>query len=202
MSRATRFRLVCNLLALLMLIVGLRQLADPLLAFADPLLSTATLNCSPCTYETDPVRLMDPPLQKQAWKIEGIEESILERLQQPHVQWLVFGAEAVRAIPLFVLFFALAAGIRRFAKIGFSRRLMSWLRLSAAAALVWALAHPVSRSMRASAFDVVLTGTESFRIPIDFYPLIQGALISGAALVALWAIEEATALQSNAEEYV
>lgn len=202
MSRAMRFRLVCNSLALLMLLVGVRQLADAFLAYADPLLATANLNCSPCAYETDPVRLMDTPLQREAWRTEGIEQRILERLQRPHVRWMVFGAEAVRAIPLFVLFAALAAGIRSFAKRGFSRKLMGWLRLSAVAALVWALAHPVSRSMQASAFDVVLTGTEKFRLSVDFYPLIQGFLVAGAALVALWAIEEATALQSSEEDYV
>jgi hypothetical protein len=79
---------------------------------------------------------------------------------------------------------------------------MKWLRLSAFSALLWALAGPVARSMKASAFDVVLTGVERFRLPVDFYSLIQGILIAGAALVALWAIEEALMIQSSAEDYV
>jgi len=201
-SRATRFRLVCNSLALLMLVVGLRQLVDPVLAFADPLLATAQLNCSPCAYEIDPVRLLDRPLHKQAWQIEGIEQRIAERLQEPHVRWLVFGSEALRSVPLFLLFLGLAAGIRSFAATGFSRTSMKWFRLSAVAALVWAAAGPVSRSMRASAFDVVITGTEKFRFPVDFYSLIQGILIAGAALVALWAIEEAMTIEGIEEDYV
>jgi hypothetical protein len=56
--------------------------------------------------------------------------------------------------------------------------------------------------MRASAFDVVITGVERFRLPIDFYDLIQGILIAGAALVAIWAVEEAMTIQSSAEEIV
>jgi hypothetical protein len=185
-----------------MFLVGLRQLVDPVLAFADPLLATAQLNCSPCAYEIDPVRLLDRPLQKQAWQTEGIEQRIAQRLQEPHVPWLVFGSEAVRSIPLFLLFLGLAVGIRSFAAAGFSRTSMKWLRLSAVAAIVWAAAGPVSRSMRASAFDVVITGADKFRFPVDFYGLIQGILIAGAALVALWAIEEAVTIQSSEEEYV
>jgi hypothetical protein len=185
-----------------MFLVGLRQLVDPVLAFADPLLATAQLNCSPCAYEIDPVRLLDRPLQKQAWQTEGIEQRIAQRLQEPHVPWLVFGSEAVRSIPLFLLFLGLAVGIRSFAAAGFSRTSMKWLRLSAVAAIVWAAAGPVSRSMRASAFDVVITGAEKFRFPVDFYGLTQGILIAGAALVALWAIEEAVTIQSSEEEYV
>jgi hypothetical protein len=202
MNRATRFRLVCNGLALLMLLVGTRQLVDPILALADPLLATAQLNCSPCAYDIDPVRLLDRPLQRQAWQLGGVEQRILERLQEPHVPWLVFGSEAVRSIPLSVLFLALALGIRGFAAAGFSPGSIRWFRVSAVTALVWTAAGPVSRSMRASAFDVVLTGAEKFRFPIDFYSLIQGILIAGAALVALWAVEEATALRSSAEDYV
>jgi hypothetical protein len=202
MSRAKRFQLACNTLALLMLLVGLRQLVDPVLALKNPLLSTAQLSCSPCSYETDPVRLLDVPLQKRAWQTEGAEERILERLKEPRVYWLVFASEAVRAIPLFLLFVGLAAGIRSFAAAGFSPAVMKWLRLSAFSALLWALAGPVARSMKASAFDVVLTGVEKFRLPVDFYSLIQGILIAGAALVALWAIEEALMIQSSAEDYV
>ena len=202
MSRATRFKLVCNGLALLMLLVGLRQLVTPAASLSDPLLATARLNCSPCAYEKDPIRLLDPPLQKRGWRTPGVEQRILERLRMPGVHWLVAGSEAVRAVPLFLLFLGLAAGIRSFAAHGFTRRLVRWFRLSAAAAVLWSLSGPVSRSMRAWAFDPVLTGVERFRFPIDFYSLIQGMLIAGAALVALWAIEEAMAIRSDAEDFV
>lgn len=202
MSRASRFRLVCNGLAFLMLLVALRQLVDPLLALADPLLATAQLNCSPCAYEIDPVRLMDGPVRKQGWQIDGVEQRILDRLEEPLVPWLVFGAEAVRSVPLFFLFLGLAVGVRSFAAAGFSHSAMRWFRVSAVAAIFWTVAGPISRSMRASAFDVVITGVEGFRLPIDFYDLVQGILIAGAALVAIWAVEEAMAIQSSAEEIV
>jgi hypothetical protein len=96
----------------------------------------------------------------------------------------------------------LAAGIRSFAEAGFTRRSMLWFRVAAAAALLWSLAGPISRSLRASAFDVIFTGVEKFRLPIGFHDLIQGLLISGAALVAIWAIEEAIAIRSSLDDYV
>jgi hypothetical protein len=202
MGRATRFRLICNALALVMLLVGVRQLVNPAMTLSDPLYSTAQLNCPPCMYQFDPVRLLDSPLQKGAWQTPGMEQRIVQRLQAPHVRWLIFAAEAVRAVPLFFLFLGLAVGIRSFAKAGFTRRSMLWLRVSAAAALLWSLAGPVSRSLRASAFDVLFTGVESFRLPIGFHDLIQGLLISGAALVAIWAIEEAMAIRRSLDDYV
>jgi hypothetical protein len=187
---------------MIMLLVGLRQLVDPLLVAADPLYGSAQMNCPPCTYQLDPVRLLDPPLQKRAWQTAGMEQRILQRLEVPHVPWLLFAAEAARSVPLFVLFLGLAAGIRGFAKAGFTRQSMLWFRLSAAAAFAWTLAGPISRSMRAAAFDKIFTGVDQFRLPVDFYDLIQGILISGAALVAIWAIEEAMAIRSNLEDYV
>jgi hypothetical protein len=46
-----------------MLLVGRRQLIDLSLILVDPLLGSAQLNCSPCEYQTDPVRLIDPILE-------------------------------------------------------------------------------------------------------------------------------------------
>jgi hypothetical protein len=185
-----------------MFLVGLRQLVDPALILIDPRLGSAQLNCSPCEYQTDPVRLIDPLLQKRAWQTPGIEQRILDRLQLPHVPWLLFAAEAVRSIPLFFLFVGLALGIRSFAKTGFTSSSVRWFRLAAVASLVWALAGPVSRGFRASAFDAAVTGVEKFRFAVDLYDLLQGVMISGAALVALWAVEEAMTMRSNLEDYV
>ena len=202
MGRAARFRLVCNALAILMFLVGLRQLVDPALILVDPLLGSAELNCSPCEYRIDPVRLVDPLLQKRAWQTPGADQRIIERLQLPTVPWLLFSVEAVRSIPLFLLFAGLALGIRSFAKTGFTSASIRWFRLAAAASLVWALAGPIARGFRASALDAAVTGVDGFRIALDFYDLLQGVMISGAALVALWAVEEAMAMRSNLEDYV
>lgn len=202
MTRATRFRIVCNSLAVLMLLVGIRQLVDPALSLYDPLLGSAQLNCSPCRYDLDPVRLLDQPLQRDAWQTPGIDTRILGRLQLAEVRWLLFAAELVRSLPLFVFFVGLAGGIRSFARAGFTSLSLRWLRLAAAASLVWALAGPVSRSFRALALDAAITGMERFRLPVDFYDLLQGLMLSGAALVALWAVEEAIGIRSSLEDYV
>lgn len=202
MSRAARFRVVCHFLSALLLITGLRQLVDPALTAVDPLLGTAQLSCSPCRVDLDPVRLLDRPLWKRAWQDSGIDERIQLKLVQPNVRRLLIGATAALAIPLCVMFVSLSIAVRRFARNGFASRATRWLRLSALSALIWTLMGPVSRSMRAWAMDSTISGAENFRVPIDFYHLISGALIAGMAWAAAWALQEAVEIQRDLDEYV
>ena len=202
MNRTVRFRLVCSVLSALLLVVGIRQLVEPVLTSMDPLLGTSQLSCTPCRIDTDPVRLLDRPLWKQGWQIEGVNQRIEQKLDEPRVQWLLIAATAAVALPLCLMFVSLGMAMRSFGRRGLASDAPRWLRLAALSALGWTLMVPVSRSLRAWALDSTISGVDSFRLPIDFYQLVTGVVIAGAALATVWALEEALIIQRDLDEYV
>lgn len=202
-SRARRFRLLCYALAAAFLTIGFIRLAASALPLIDPLLTTAQYECDPCGIRTDPVQLLEPEAARQkAWRTPGSAERIVERIRLPEVKLMLFAAQAVRAVPFFVLFLGLALALRSFARTGFGSTGVRWIRRAALGAVAWTLAQPVSMSIRWTAFSPVTHGRELRHIVIGSEELIVGILIAGAAWVVLWALEEALALQRDLEGYV
>jgi hypothetical protein len=201
-DRARRFRLACNLLSILLLLIALRQLLEPALTAINPVLGTAEFSCSPCRIEQDPVRLLDAPLRKWGWQTPGVDARIIERVQTAKVHWLLTASALSVALPLFLLFLSLAIAVRRFAQRGFASNAANWLRLAGWSALAWGLMGPVSRSFQALALDAVFTGADRFRLPIDFFHVITGVVIAGIILAAIWALEEAVEIQRDLADYV
>jgi hypothetical protein len=202
MTRNKRFKTLCNVLALFLLIVALRQLVDPVLTAIDPVLGTAELNCSPCRYETDPVRLMDPTIRAEAWATPGLEARIVERLELPRVRLLLLLASATAYVPLCLVFLFLTLALRSFAESGFRSGAERWLKLTAGAALLWAVAGPLSRGFGTLALDAVLSGHDRFRIVLDMYHLARGLMIAGAALAVIWVLREGAEHQDDLDRYV
>jgi hypothetical protein len=202
MTKARRLRTVCNLLAAFLLIVALRQLVDPVLTAIDPLLGTAELNCSPCAYETDPIRLLDRPLRDEGWAAPDVAAKILERLESPRVRGLLLLSSIAAALPLSLAFVFLALALRSFVGSGFRSGAARWLRWTAGAAVLWAAMGPVSRGLGALALDAVFTGADQIRLPVDFYHLARGLMMAGAALAAVWVLQEGAEQQDDLEQYV
>lgn len=202
MTANNRLRMVCNALAAFLLVVALRQLVDPVLTAFDPVLGTAELNCSPCRYETDPIRLMDPTVRDEAWGTPGMEARILERLESTRVRRLLLVAATTAAVPLCLTFLFLAFAMRSFAKSGFRSGAERWLKLTAGAALLWAVAGPLSRGFGTLALDAVLTGVDRFRVALDMYHVARGLMIAGAALTVIWILREGAEHEDDLDRYV
>jgi hypothetical protein len=56
--------------------------------------------------------------------------------------------------------------------------------------------------MGALALDAVFTGADQFRLPVDFYHLARGLMIAGAALAAVWVLQEGAEHQDDLDRYV
>jgi hypothetical protein len=202
-SRARRFRLVCYALAALFLVIGGLRLATSALPLIDPLLTTAHFECDPCVVRTDPVLLLGPNSARlKAWRTPGSEERISQRIRRTDVKLMLFAAQAVRAVPFFVLFLGLAMALRSFARTGFSPAGVRWIRRASLGAVGWTLAQPVSTSIRWTALSPITHGRELRHVVVGSDQLIVGILIAGAAWVVVKALEEALAMQRDLEEYV
>jgi hypothetical protein len=203
MDRTRRFRIICNVLATLFVLVGAAHLATAFVPLADPLLSRAVISCDPCRIEKDPVFLIEPETRRRdAWRTPGMAERISRRAEQPTVRLMLFAAEAVRGVPFFVMFLALAMGLRSFGSSGFSAGAVRWLKRSAAAAIVWTLAQPLSQSIRWTAFAPVTDREGVVHIVFGGSALLWGVLIAGAVWISVRALEAALVLQQDLEDYV
>lgn len=202
-TRARRFRRVASVLVVLFLITGVLRLTAATVPLIDPRLGNITYECNPCVLQTDPVLLLEPESARQkARRTPGSEQRILERIRLPEVKLMLFIASAVRAIPFFVMFLGFAMALRSFARAGFNRGGVRWLRRSALAAIVWTVAQPVAMSIRQTAFSPITHGRELRHLVFDSSALILGILIAGAAWLTVWALEEAVTMQRELEEYV
>jgi hypothetical protein len=204
MTRAQRFRAVCNALAALFLIVAVGRLATAALPLVDPILSTASFTCGPpCRIETDPVLLLEPQAaRKAAWQTPGAAKSIAAHARLPKTRAMLFASELVSTLPFFVLFLGLALAMRSFGRSGFNLGALRWLRRSAVASVVLALVQPVAESIHWTAFSRVTHGSEVTQLVFSSGELIAGILLSGAVWVCVWVLDQALALKTDLEEYV
>ena len=203
MTRTARFRRMCRILAGLLLAAALIRLGISFVPLFDPLLAWPVTGCESCTFQRDPVTLLTTDeARKLAWQTPGTERRILEHLEQPEVRTLLFAAEAVRAVPLFVLFMSLALALRSFAVSGFNQIAARWLRWSAAASIGWVLAQPVAQSIRWTIFSPITHGRELTHLVLNVNDLIWPMLLSFAVWICAWALEEATTLQRDLEDFV
>lgn len=202
-KRATRFRLVCYSLAMLLLAIGIARLAASALPLVDPLLTTARYECNPCVIRTDPVLLLEPDTARvQAWRTPGTAERIVDRIARPEIKLMLALAHAARGIPFFVMFLGLALALRSLARAGFNAGAVRWIRRAALGAVVWTIAQPVSMSIRWTALSPITHGRELRHVVFGGDDLVLGILIAGAAWVAAWALEEALVMQRDLEGYV
>lgn len=202
MNRTKRFSTICHALAAMFLLIGITRLATAALPLIDPRLSTVSYECEPCALRTDPVLLLESSQRAKAWQTPGSAERIVERIRLPKVKLMLFVDHAVRAIPFFFLFLGLAMALRSFARMGFNHGGVLWLKRSALAAMVWALAQPVATSIRHAAFSPITLGREMRQVVLSGDSLIFGLLIGGAAWVTLWALDQALTMQRDLEGYV
>ena len=203
MARTTRFRLICQGLAAFFLLVAVTRLAVSFFPIVDPLLTLPAIGCEECSYQRDPVTLLEPQsARKRAWQTPGAAERIVQRLEEPKVRLMLVSAHLIRALPFFLVFGALAMALRSLAQKRFSSDAIRWLRRAAFASIVWALGHPIAQSVLWTAFSPITHGRELSHIVLDVSSVVWPVLLSGAVWVCVWALEEAMALQQDLEEYV
>ena len=201
--RARRFRRLARAMALFLFAAAAVRLATGALPLIDPRLSTAQVTCDPCVLSTDGVRLLEPESVRE--RVRGVPsevERLNRHLSQPKVKLLLFLAEMIRALPFFVMFLGMAMALRALAARGFNRDAVRWLRRAALAAIVWTIGQSAAASVRWTALSEITHGQATRHILLDPNSLIMGVMISGAAWVVLWALEEAQAMQEDLEEYI
>ena len=202
-ARLRRFRAIAMVLALLLLAVGSMRLVLGSLSLIDPALTTATYSCDPCVLETDVVRLLEPESTRvRVRETPGGADALRTLVSQPRVKLMLFISEWTRAVPFFLIVLSMAMGVRSLARTGFSEVSVRWLRRATTAGVAWTLLQPVSMSLRWTALSPVSHGKPIRHIVFDTDALVLGVILSAAAWIITWSLEEARAMRIDLEEYV
>jgi hypothetical protein len=202
-TKLRRFRATVAIVSTLFLLTGIVELGKSTLPLLDPLLTTARYSCDPCRMSTNAMLWLDSDEMRQQVRADPEGPARLAaHLQTPSVKTMLFLSEAVRAVPFFLLFVAIAMGLRSLAAGGFSQVAIRWLRRSALAAVAWTLAQPIGMSIRWTALSPITHGRPLRHIVANSDTLLVGLLISGAAWAVAWALKEAYTMRRDLEEYV
>lgn len=193
---------ICYLLAL-------ARGADALIPFIAPSAwSPWRVSCvySLCEWRVDEVRLLPPAVQTAESERPKVIAILKERAETPGVRASLVAAELVRLIPEVLFLVSLALAFRRLGKGEvFGRRTIIWLRRAAAAALLAAVAQPVTVLAQMSILLAPLTGSESDNGVNVYMPIgeaLAGLFLASAAWVVAFALEEGKTKQDELAGYV
>ena len=205
MDKARRLRLVCFILAGVYLAVAAGRLAIGLAPLAEPAASTARIHCQPmrCWTDLDPVRLLEPVARDAVQRDPAGPARLSALLERPGVRATLAAGEALRAVPAVLLYLFLALAFRQFARgHGMPRAAIPWLRRAAGAALLAVLVQPVADTLRMTALSPVAIGRQQWHVAFNGGPFLWGLLLAGAVWVAVWALEQAGAVEAELAEIV
>jgi hypothetical protein len=197
------FRRLCHLLAGgLLLLAGLR-LGLAFVPLFDPLFEVPVIGCNGCNLREDPVLLLEPETARRAaWRDPSAASQIVALVEQPRVRAGLALAQLIRALPFAVLLGALALAIRSLAGRGIAPATLRWLKRSALAGLVYALAQPIAQSVRWTIFSPVTLGEARTHIVLEVGTIFWPLLLAGAAWVSALAMQQALALRTELEDFV
>lgn len=205
MSRTSRLRIVCAVMATLCLLAGVLRLGAAVVPLADPIWTTNTLLCQGvrCRLLADPLRLLGPVQAIEARRIPDAAAKLTARSRLPGVRGMLFASKLARALPDFLMYASLALALRCFASGDpFGLQAVRWLRRGAAAAFASVLAQPVATSLRNTALEPALTGVGGLHFSVAGDEVVVGLFLAGVVWVAAWALEEGRRTQAELAQFV
>lgn len=129
-----------------------------------------------------------------------------ERAAVPRLRGFLIVAELVRLVPELLFLISLALGFRHLGKGEvFGRQTITWLRRASAAALLAALAQPVTTLIQMLVLLMPLTGANGENMVTVYVPegeVIAGLFLASAAWVVAFALEEGRRKQDELAGYV
>lgn len=209
MERAARLRRKCMTVVVICYLLALAGVADALIPFIAPSAwSPWRVSCvySLCEWRVDEVRMLPPAVQTADSERAEVIAYLQERTEIPRIRASLIAAELVRLIPEVLFLVSLALGFRRLGKgevLG--RQTIVWLRRAAAAALLFAVAQPVTVLAQWFILLSPLTGRNGDNMVTVYMPVAEalaGLILASAAWAIAFALEEGSRKQDELAAYV
>jgi len=208
LMRSARLRRRCRMVTVICYLLAFARGTDALIPFIAPSAwSPWRVSCiySLCEWRVDEARLLPPAVQTAESERPKVIAIVRNRAEMPGVRASLVAAELVRLVPEVLFLVSLALGFRRLGKGEvFGRQTIVWLRRAAAAALVAAVAQPVTVLAQMFILLAPLSGGERDLVNV-YMPIgeaLAGLFLAAAAWVIAFALEEGKTKQDELAGYV
>lgn len=157
-----------------------------------------------CTWTQRPWYLLDEEGQKAVSASPAAERTFAAYAERPLVRMGIAGTSAIGAWPFAALLLLVGLALRRLGRGGGEAlaAALARLRWAATAALVWAIARPVSDALMASLLSSGTPGGAEWQIPIDLGDMGTALMLAVAAYAVVWALEAGLRAQRDLQSFV
>ncbi|MDO6413261.1 hypothetical protein Q4F19_02600 [Sphingomonas sp. BIUV-7] len=202
-SLSPRRARIVRLAAALFLLVGLVSLVGTAVSMARPALSVRC-GAAGCTGRTPLIDLAPEDARPALAASRTAQAAFAHHVARPIVRAGLAATQLIRGLPFAALMLAVGLALRRLAaRVGDDlAQALPWLRRAALAALVAAIAPPVTDSLSAM---ILFPGTPSgamWYLEVDFLRLACDLLLALAAVAVAWAIDAGGRAERDVASFV
>jgi|GEM_PF-5371667 len=186
----------------LCLLVGGGRLITGALPILDPKLASAEVTCTfwRCAIDRSPLRLL--PQEGGRPRMTSDMAFLEEVVDRPLARSLIAAGALTSAVPIALMFLALALAFRSVGRKRDFSEAAKWLRRGAAAAITAVVLQPLAATLRATALSPVSTGEQQLFLMFDGGDFLWGIMLAGTAWVVVWTLEQAVKSERDLAEIV
>lgn len=160
---------------------------------------------APCAWRARPTQLLDQDVRVAVLATPAALRTFEAYVARPDVRLRLAAVEALNLGPFALLLAGVGLALRRLGGNGGPDalpRALRWLRVSAIAALVWALTSPVYDSLLATILSPGTPNGEKIELYIYLDKIGGGLLLALAAYATIWAIEAGFEARRDLDSFV
>lgn len=209
MKREVRLPFACRAMIWMCGFLALVRIADVATPFINPVAwTTWRVSCvySVCEWRPEAVELLPPSVQASVNERPEVIAAVKARAAVPANRAVLILAELVHLVPETLFLLSVALGFRQLGRgEAFGRQTLGWLRKAAAAALLSALALPITAAIQMAVLLPNLPGgfwENEVAVYVPAGEMLAGFFFASAAWVVARALQEGRQTQSELAEYV
>lgn len=158
----------------------------------------------PCAWKEVPAELLDQEVRIAVLATPARRQAFEAHVARTDVRLGLAAIEAINLGPFAVLLVCVGLALRRLGATGADTlpRALRWLRLSAVAAIVWALTSPLYDSLLGTLLSPGTPDGAQIVLYIYLNKIGGGLLLAFAAYAAIWAVEAGLEARRDLDNFV
>ncbi len=157
-----------------------------------------------CVWTSRPSIMLDDDEMAKVQASPVAERIFDAHVARPIVRLGIAGITAIESVPFAILLLGVGVGLRRLGGRADDplARALPWLRRASQAALVWAVARPLSESLMESLLSIGTPSGAHWYINVDLLDIGTAVMLGSAAYATVWALEAGLRAQRDLAEIV
>ncbi|MGN7159974.1 hypothetical protein [Sphingomonas sp. SAFR-052] len=193
---------LCRIAGAVFLFLAICNVAE---AFVISLWPAPVFDCKTgCRWRSDPAGMLDNDERLKVAASPEAERRLSAHVSRPIVRAGLLGVVLIGSAPFALLLLGVGAALRHLGRRSRNPlgRALPWLRRASLAAIVWAIAQPVSASLRASLLSLGTPSGGYWYITVDFADIGIGLMLAMAAYATIWALEAGIRAERELADFV